>query len=87
MTVAPLLLSNAQLLDPATGREGPGAVLVQGGRIQDVAWGAAPGAPEGSQRIDCGGQMRRTVFSSTDMPPVKRSKKARRKTRPASAGL
>ncbi|WP_342149220.1 dihydroorotase [Methylorubrum sp. SB2] len=57
MTVAPLLLSNAHLLDPATGREGPGAVLVQGGRIQDVAWGAAPGTPEGSQKIDCGGHV------------------------------
>ena len=57
MTVAPLLLSNAQLLDPATGREGPGAVLVRDGRIADVAWGAAPGAPEGSQRIECGGHV------------------------------
>ena len=57
MTVAPLLLSNAQLLDPATGREGPGAVLVRDGRIADMAWGAAPGAPEGSQEIDCGGHV------------------------------
>ncbi|WP_232629797.1 dihydroorotase [Methylobacterium sp. Leaf118] len=57
MTVAPLLLSNAHLLDPATGRAGPGAVLVREGRIADLAWGAAPGAPDGAQRIDCGGHV------------------------------
>ena len=50
-----LVLSNAHLLDPASGREGPGAVLVRDGRIADVAWGAAPDAPEGAQKIDCGG--------------------------------
>ncbi|MBB2960631.1 dihydroorotase [Methylobacterium sp. R2-1] len=50
-----LILSNAHLLDPATGREGPGAVLVHDDRIADVAWGAAPGAPESAQNIDCGG--------------------------------
>ncbi|MBK3404695.1 dihydroorotase [Methylorubrum populi] len=50
-----LLLSNAHLLDPETGREGPGAVLVRDGRIADIAFGAAPGAPEGAQTIDCGG--------------------------------
>ncbi|PXW52107.1 dihydroorotase [Methylobacterium sp. B4] len=50
-----LLLSNAHLLDPATGREGPGAVLLREGRIADVAWGAAPGPPEDVQQIDCGG--------------------------------
>ena len=50
-----LLLSNAHLLDPETGREGPGAVLVRDGRIADIAFGAAPGAPEGAQTIGCGG--------------------------------
>ncbi|MCP1549206.1 MULTISPECIES: dihydroorotase [Methylorubrum] len=50
-----LVLSNAHLLDPATGREGPGAVLVRDGRIADIAWGAAPDTPEGAQKIDCGG--------------------------------
>jgi dihydroorotase len=57
MTVAPLLLSNAQLLDPATGRAGPGTVLVRDGRIDDVAWGAAPGAPDQATRVDCGGHV------------------------------
>lgn len=50
-----LVLSNAHLLDPATGREGPGAVLVLDGRIADVAFGAALGTPESAQNIECGG--------------------------------
>ncbi|MBA9068098.1 dihydroorotase [Methylobacterium sp. RAS18] len=50
-----LVLSNAHLLDPASGREGPGAVLVRDGRIADIAWGAAPDAPEDCETIDCGG--------------------------------
>lgn len=50
-----LVLSNAHLLDPASGREGPGAVLVRDGRIADIAWSATPDAPEGAQKIDCGG--------------------------------
>ncbi|KQO96130.1 dihydroorotase [Methylorubrum extorquens] len=50
-----LVLSNAHLLDPASGREGPGAVLVRDGRIADIAWGAAPDAPENCKTIDCGG--------------------------------
>ncbi len=46
-----ILLANATLLDPATGRETRGAVLVQDGRIADIAEGAAPGlrrTPPGS---------------------------------------
>ena len=39
------LLANAALLDPATGRETPGAVLIRDGRIAGIAHGAAPGAP------------------------------------------
>ncbi|KQO92748.1 dihydroorotase [Methylobacterium sp. Leaf90] len=50
-----LVLSNAHLLDPASGREGPGAVLVRDGRIADIAWGAAPDTPEDCKTIDCGG--------------------------------
>lgn len=50
-----LVLSNAHLLDPAGGREGPGAVLVRDGRIADIAWGAAPDAPENCKTIDCVG--------------------------------
>ncbi|GEP05928.1 dihydroorotase [Methylobacterium oxalidis] len=57
MSPRPLLLSNARLIDPAAGREGPGAVLVRDGRIADVAWGPAPAAPEGAETIDCGGRV------------------------------
>ncbi|TXM68890.1 dihydroorotase [Methylobacterium sp. WL120] len=52
-----LLLTNAALLDPASGREGPGHVLIRDGRIADVAWGAAPGTPEGAKAINCGGHV------------------------------
>ena len=55
MSLRPLLLINARLLDPATGRETPGSVLVREGHIADIAQGAAPGSPEGTERIDCGG--------------------------------
>jgi dihydroorotase len=52
-----VLLTNARLVDPAADREGRGAVLVRDGVIADVAWGAAPAAPEGAQVIDCGGHV------------------------------
>ena len=52
-----LLLANATLLDPATGTQTPGAVLVRDGRIADVARGAAPGTPAGARRIDCLGRV------------------------------
>ncbi|WP_375465103.1 dihydroorotase [uncultured Methylobacterium sp.] len=57
MPARPLLLANASLLDPATGRDGLGHVLIRDGRISDIAWGAAPGAPESVQTIDCAGHI------------------------------
>ncbi|MCJ2073497.1 dihydroorotase [Methylobacterium sp. J-030] len=51
------LLSNASLLDPSTGRETTGAVLVRDGRIADIVGGAAPGTPDGAKRIDCAGRV------------------------------
>lgn len=53
----PLLLADARLVDPASGREGRGAILVRDGLIADVAWGATPGMPEGATRVDCGGHV------------------------------
>jgi len=53
----PLLLTNATLCDPATGRQAPGHVLVRDGRISDVVWGAAPAAPEGADVVDCAGHV------------------------------
>ncbi|UFN51036.1 dihydroorotase [Roseomonas sp. OT10] len=49
------LLTNARLLDPATGLDATGALLLRDGVIEDVAQGAAPGAPEGATTVDCGG--------------------------------
>ncbi len=48
---------NARLLDPASGLDAPGALVVEDGRIADLGPGLlAEGAPEGMARIDCGGQ-------------------------------
>lgn len=52
-----LLLTHATLLDPSSGAEKPGAVLVRDGVIADIAEGAAPGAPAEAKRIDCAGRV------------------------------
>ena len=49
---------NARLLDPATGLDQVGAILVQGSRIDDVMAGTArPDPPEGARLIDCRGHV------------------------------
>lgn len=48
-----LLFTNARLLDPATGLDAPGALLVRAGLILDH--GQALGRPEGATVIDCAG--------------------------------
>lgn len=50
-------LHNASLIDPATLRQSPGAVLVRDGLIADIAWGRAPAPPEEAEIIDCGGDI------------------------------
>jgi dihydroorotase len=50
-----MLLANARLIDPATGRDERGSVLVQDGAIADIAWGTSPPAPEAAAVIDCAG--------------------------------
>ncbi len=52
-----LLLTNAQLVDPASQQEGRGAVLIRDGVIADIAWGAAPDPPEGAEVVDCAGHV------------------------------
>ncbi|MBP0492250.1 dihydroorotase [Pararoseomonas indoligenes] len=47
-----LLLDNARLVCPATGRDAPGRLLVQDGRIAGLD---GSGAPEGATVVDCGG--------------------------------
>jgi dihydroorotase len=48
-----LLLTNARLLDPASGLDAPGALLVRDGVILDH--GANLGMPEGATVVDCAG--------------------------------
>lgn len=46
-----LLIENARLLDPATGRDAPGALLIENGRIASLTGAPADGIP----RFDAGG--------------------------------
>ena len=48
-----LLFADARLLDPASGLDAPGALLVRDGRIADL--GSNLGRPDGAVAIDCGG--------------------------------
>lgn len=57
MTMRPILLTNATLCDPATGRQAPGHVLVRDGLIQDVGWGPVAGVPDDAETVDCGGHV------------------------------
>lgn len=50
-----LAIVNAQLVDPASGRQGPGALLLRDGAIVEITWGAPPATGEGVQRIDARG--------------------------------
>ena len=52
-----LILANARLIDPETGRDAPGALRLAGGVIDGVAWEETPAAPEGATVIDCGGHV------------------------------
>jgi dihydroorotase len=49
------LFINARLVDPATGLDAPGSLLVQGGLIADH--GTAIGRPDGVVAVDCGGHI------------------------------
>ncbi len=51
----PLIIENARILDPQSGRDIRGAVLCDDGKILDVVEGAAPGAPANVARVDAGG--------------------------------
>lgn len=56
MQTRPIWLINARVVDPSQNLDGPGAVLMDGGRI--VAAGPAAvgnGAPEGTEVVDCRG--------------------------------
>jgi len=51
----PLVIANARVVDPATNRDAPGALLVEHGRIAGLAHGAPQGVPEGAKRYDARG--------------------------------
>ncbi len=48
-----LLIANARLIDPATGFDGPGGLLIRDGRIADL--GANLGRPDGADLLDAAG--------------------------------
>ena len=52
---APLLIENARIVDPASGSDYTGAILVENGLVADLAEGAAPGTPDHAERIDASG--------------------------------
>lgn len=55
---APLLLVNARLVDPASGVETRGGLLIQDGRIADLGPSiTVDGAPEGARIVDCEGDV------------------------------
>lgn len=54
----PIAFADARLVDPATGYDGPGALLVEGGRIAAVSRAPRPpGLPEGARVVECAGAM------------------------------
>ncbi|NWG47524.1 MAG: dihydroorotase [Alphaproteobacteria bacterium] len=56
MSTPPLLFRDARLVDPASGLDARGALLVREGRIADLLPGEArPAAPDGAIEVDCAG--------------------------------
>lgn len=51
----PLLIENARIVDPASGTDQPGAVLIEDGRITDIALDGPVGVPDGAEVINAGG--------------------------------
>ncbi len=53
----PLLIKNAHIVDPASGFDEFGALLVENGRISARTVGTNPGAPEGAKIVDAKGML------------------------------
>jgi dihydroorotase-like cyclic amidohydrolase len=53
----PLLIENARIVDPASGTDQMGAVLVEEGRISDLARGGPVGVPDDVEVINANGQV------------------------------
>lgn len=52
---APLVITNARIVDPASGADRKGAVLIADGKIESLAEGAPQGVPDGATLIDAKG--------------------------------
>ena len=62
---------NARLLDPASGLDSPGALLVEDARIADLGPGLfRDGVPEGIRSVDCGGHCLAPGISCAQPPSV-----------------
>ena len=57
LPTAPTVLINARLIDPSTGRDEPGGILIEEGRIADVGPHLRRNAPQGFEVIDCQGHI------------------------------
>ena len=53
----PLIIENARIIDPASGTDHMGAVLVEDGRVSDLAIAGPAGVPDGAEVIDAGGHI------------------------------
>lgn len=51
----PLLIENARVVDPASGTDQRGAVLIENGRITDIALGGPVGVPDEAEVINANG--------------------------------
>jgi dihydroorotase len=51
----PVLIENARIVDPASGTDDKGAVLIENGVISEVALGAPVGVPDGAEVINAHG--------------------------------
>jgi dihydroorotase len=54
---APIAFINARLIDPASGRDEPGGLLVADEKIADLGSHLRRNAPSGAQVVDCGGHV------------------------------
>ncbi|WIJ27107.1 dihydroorotase [Devosia sp. RR2S18] len=53
----PLLVENARVVDPASGTDARGAVLVESGSISDIALNGPVGVPDGAEVVDAAGHV------------------------------
>lgn len=56
-TAVPTVYINARLIDPETGRDEPGGLVVRDGKIEDIGEHLRRNAPSGLEVVDCGGHI------------------------------